>query len=155
MIFLCSFYIKGSKEEGLKIKHVLPHLPSSITESLEHKYKDRFADFYLITFEKPELSEIAAVCGFIGKSISTEQIEVEFYSPEDCFELLIAKGFIKYDEADYIEINNSKGTVKVILIENDFYRLIIQKKYGETVDAKYMFNLIKRVFDIINFGRTE
>jgi hypothetical protein len=152
MIFLCSFHIKGEKTDALKIKHRLQDKPCFISESLEHKYKDPVAEFYQVCFEKPSPSDIAAVCDFIRKDISIEQIEVEFYSLKDCFEPLLEKGFVRYEEADYIEIKNKNSTVKVILMQNDFYRLIVQKKYGETVDARYMFNLIKRVFDIIEWG---
>lgn len=147
-----SIFIKITHANIDKIKEILSKYNPVVTLAYWLKIKDMQADFYEIAFEKNMvLEEFKKVCIQIDKLSLIEEIDIYFAHKGNCLELLQDKGFKRYEETEYVDFKYPSKNVIVGLVKEELYRLKIQRlEENKPIDVPYFFNLINRVFEIVN-----
>lgn len=144
----CAFIIKGSKNEAIKVQKASDNGNAAIIPAYWMKYRDKDAEYYQVNFGDIDLNVLKMICGAIPE-VSIEQVEIEFSHNDDCIEKLIDVGFVRYEETDYVEFNDTKHGVRVSLMKSDWYKLIVSKSDDILISPAYLYRLIKRIFTII------
>ena len=146
-----SVFVKANLSDLELLKRHAGAYRFEIREAYWLKLKDKNNSYYEIKFANIPLNKLISLCDTLKERADIEQIEILFKSYKDCLLRLQDKGFLKYEEIDYVDFRYEKKNVIIAVIkEDDLHKLKLQViDENKEIDTLYFQRLIKRVFEII------
>lgn len=107
---------------------------------------------YEVMFDQLYLNHFFKLCLDLGERFKVKSIKVHFLEKEDILPLLENKGFVRYEEVEYVEFKDKKKGTEVMAMRDVNQYILKVTNTGKRADIIYLLKLIARVFQIIDEG---
>lgn len=137
------------------IKKDIEHYQYKMQEVFWYTTNDSKEKLYEITLQNISFNDLRDLCLEIKEVYLIKNIKLCFRDNKNVLSLLEDKGFVKYEEVEYVRFLYEKKAVEVVVMEDGELYILKLTALNNNPDIVYFFKLIGRVSEIITEGECQ
>lgn len=152
-----SVYVMGEEQEKEKLERAMKGRVKFVAqrEEMSMFWKNNL-NFYEFRIEQKDIANYRKLCLAIERIMPAVKWEMFFYEKKDCFPVLLAKGFKKYEGLEYIEFlhHQKSARIAVFRVKDDCYCASVQKvSPNSSANSSYSTGVFDRIYEIVESGK--